>query len=218
MKKLFLLCGLMLGGAGVASAATISPVSYDMRNGTSGTFHYWDESYNGTGNTKQDHALLRGGTGELTDGVIATESWANEDLSVTNPDPYVGWLFAVDIVFRFDERYKFDTATFHFDDSKIGNVAAPNRVSIHGRSNDVYDDPAGTAPFAFEYAMNGVNANELTVRITASPAAKWIFLSEVTFEGELAPVPLPAGGLLLLAGLAGLGVVGRSKARGKLRG
>ena len=68
-----------------AAAGNVVPTSYDMLNGQTGSFTYWDDSYNGTGSPTTSGDLLTGGLGDLTDGVIATENW------FSTPGPYVGW-------------------------------------------------------------------------------------------------------------------------------
>lgn len=85
-----------------ALAATVTPTSYDMANGEKGSLTYYDDSYNVTGDTGVAKASLSGGTGDLTDSVIATANW----WSTTGP--YVGWrLTNPEITFNFDQSYAF---------------------------------------------------------------------------------------------------------------
>ena len=65
--------------ATAAHAVPIVPTSYEMPNGTTGTYSYWDDSYDGTGNNQLNFAALAGGTGDLTDGVIAVDNWFVEE-------------------------------------------------------------------------------------------------------------------------------------------
>ena len=76
---------MMIGLSECAVAETLHVTSYEMLNGGSGTFHYWDWSYNGVGNKNMDYAPLSNGLGELTDGIIATDHWNSQ------PERYVGW-------------------------------------------------------------------------------------------------------------------------------
>jgi len=66
----------MLAFVGAASSAYagVAPDSYDMLNGNTGSYNYWDETYNGSGCVTCDNAALSGGRGDLTDGIIATET------------------------------------------------------------------------------------------------------------------------------------------------
>ena len=205
--------------AGVAAAATVSPVSYDMPNGSTGSFAYFDSSYSGSGNVNVPGAALSGGLGELTDGVIATQNW-----NVT-PAPYVGWQSDPVITFHVDQVYAFSAITLHFDDSNgMGGVFQPASVSVNGVGYAVPENP-GAAPFGFTADLAGMQADSLTVQIFRTPGSAWVFLSEVSFEGAVpasapvSPIPLPAGGLLLVGALGALGLVRRrGLAAGAARG
>ncbi|MEM6372949.1 MAG: VPLPA-CTERM sorting domain-containing protein [Pseudomonadota bacterium] len=204
--------GLAAGFALVCAAAQatpVSPVSYDMQNGGTGSLTYWDDTYDGTGATTTSYSALSGGTGDLTDGVIATGNWF-----VSGQTPlYVGWLSRNPVItFRFDQAYDFTSATFYFDDSDgTGGVAQPNSVSING-VNELVPTNAGRAPFSFTYDLTGTTTDTLTAQLFRR--SSWVFLSEVTFEADVAPVPVPAAGGLLLAGLAGLGALRRRARKG----
>ncbi|MGP6085573.1 VPLPA-CTERM sorting domain-containing protein [Antarctobacter jejuensis] len=208
MKILALATALSLG-AMAANAATVTPVSYDMPNGNSGSYNYWDDTYTGTGNRTVDGAALSGGTGQLTDGVIATANWYSVESPRGPNGPYVGWSTALPqttnpvITFRFDKAYDFNSITFHFDDANGGGgVSAPRAVDVNGLGFGVAD-PAGSAPFAFTGSLAALGAtDELTVQIFHRTS--WLFLSEVTFDAEVSAVPLPASGLLLLGAFGGL--------------
>src|SRR5438067_2130557 len=72
----------------------LTPISYDMPNGfgraSGGMYNYWDKQYTGTGSTMTDGALLTGGLGDLTDGVIAGGHWYDVE-NIQGTGPYVGW-------------------------------------------------------------------------------------------------------------------------------
>lgn len=213
MKNLFAAaCAIVLFSAAASNAATIQPSSYNMRNGDSGTFHYWDDSYSGRGDNTLDSARLRRGLGDLTDGVIATENWSKvEGLA---GGPYVGWRDRTQrIVFKFDRAYYFSSATFHFDSNGGGGgVNAPRKVIVNGQKESVV--APGADPFAFTFDMEDFEATDrLVVRIRRARTSSWTFLSEVTFDGDVPAVPLPASGLLLLCAVSGMGVFSRKKNR-----
>jgi len=205
-KSLPLSAVLFILSAGTALAAPVTPSSYDMLNGETGSFTYFDDTYDGTVSGR----ALSGGTGDLTDGVIAPTNWnANGQTSST---PYVGWANETPaITFVFDHVYDFTSATFHFDHSNAGGVDQPSAVTINGITRTVPAQP-GSAPFAFIFDLTGQTTDILETTITRSSA--WVFLSEVTFEANVSPVPLPASAFLLLGGVAGLGALRRAKRRG----
>lgn len=200
---------LCLGG--VANAVPVTPVSYDMPNGYSGSYNYWDESYDGTGNTSANGAALSGGTGDLTDGVIATQNW-NVVEAPAGAGPYVGWTINPVITFNFASALDFLSATLYFDDSNgAGGVAAPASVSVNG-VNTAIADPEESQPFAVTIDLSGTTSDTLTLQIFRR--SSWVFLSEVEFDAasSATAVPVPASVLLLGSALAGLGL--RRRARG----
>lgn len=75
---------LLALAAGASQAAQLTVTSYDTPNGDgqahNGTYNYWDTPYTGAGDKTTDGLTpgvtpLSGGTGKLTDGVIATLPW-----------------------------------------------------------------------------------------------------------------------------------------------
>lgn len=193
-----------------ASAASVTPVAYAMPNGDSGSYNYWDESYDGSGATTVNGAALSGGLGDLTDGLIPTANWFVTE-APAGPGPYVGWLnINPTITFSFDQAYTFNALTFHFDDSNgNGGVGAPAGVTIAGQSFAI-GDPAGAAPFSYTATLAPVTASELVVTIARGNS--WVFLSEVEFDADTTGVvPVPAALPLLVSGLAGLGVLARRR-------
>ncbi|SPH17055.1 hypothetical protein DEA8626_00569 [Defluviimonas aquaemixtae] len=187
------------------SAATVLPTSYDMPNGNSGFFTYFDDSYNGSGNPSLSGDQLSGGLGQLTDGTIATQSWNS---TAGSHLPYVGWLNVDPVItFNFATNLSFNSMTFYFDDTNgVGGVSQPASVTVNGVNQIVPTNP-GSTPFSFTFDLNGATTNTLTASITRQ--TQWVFLSEVTFDAVPAPIPVPAALPMLLAGLGGLGFMSR---------
>lgn len=183
--------------SGAAASDEIFAKSYDMLNGETGSFTYWDDSYNGSGNTTQSGSQLSGGLGDLTDGVIATQNWN------FTPGPYVGWNTITPVItFHFDGVVDLSSVSLFLDDSNgAGGVAPPSlvRLVMGGVSIDrpIADPPSG-APFVFTADQLGLTGDTLDVTLFDG-AGSWVFLSEVKFNGT---VPTP--GALASFGIAGL--------------
>jgi hypothetical protein len=179
-----------------AAAGNVVPTSYDMRNGETGTFTYWDDSYNGSGSTTTSGDLLSGGLGDLTDGVIATQNWHQ------TPGPYVGWdTITPTITFKFGGEVQIDSIILHLDDSNgSGGVTPPSSVLVEWANGSLLaeiTDPDSGEPFAFTINALGFTGSELRVTLNDG-AAQWVFLSEIEFNG------VPGPGALSLGVLGGL--------------
>ncbi len=201
--------------AATASAAqTLAPSHYNMPNGygmaNGGSFNYWDASYSGSGAATTDYALLSGGRGDLTDGVIATEGWWLVE-NVEGTGPYVGWNRAETWVidFHFAERNRFDQVTLWHDDANgFGDILPPAAVTVvvDGRSQRFeLIDPPGDAPFA-STLMLGAGWEGDSIQLRIERLSNGLMLSEVAFEGVAAPVPEPSAWALMALGLASIGL------------
>ncbi len=163
----------------------IAPTSYDMLNGETGSYTYFDDTYDGIGSVTTPLSPLSGGLGDLTDGVIATQHW-NE-----TPVPYVSWK-TIDptITFRFAHPVWIQTVVLHLDDSNgSGGVYPPSDVTIvfGGESHNytVTDPPSGD-PFAASFPVDLVGDTMLLTMADHS-TSRYMMLSEVEFYG--APLP-----------------------------
>lgn len=210
----------VMGEALIAHAVQIMPSSYDMTNGygvsSGGEYNYWDASYSGVGNKTADGALLTGGLGKLTDGVIATTDWEWHESDGTprtvenfaGTGPYVGWTCGDPVItFKFNQA-KIDNITFYVDNpaGAYGGVAAPKSFTINGKIYTVDTTSLGSGPQVINLTnLDLDNVNDLTVIINRdlSPDSFWLFLSEVTFDdGNSVPVPEPASLILFGVGIS----------------
>lgn len=224
-NRLLLLCGMFafLLTAPYTNAAPLLPTSYDMLNGSGqasgGDYNYWDSSYSGKGSTK-DNALLFGGVGDLTDGVISDSNWYNAE-NLKGTGPYVGWRASVNknplVTFRFAGSTLLNSVTIYVDDSDgKGGVSTPESVDIGiegGKyANFITSDPKDGAPTSYTFSKLGLTGSAFDVRF--NNASDWIFVSEVQFDGQaanVAAVPEPATYLLSAVGLLALGLVARRR-------
>lgn len=212
MRSAASLIVLTLVLAAPAHAAPIFATSYSMLNGETGSFSYWDESYSGAGSTLVDGSPLSGGLGDLTDGVIASEGWFAAE-SPAGAGPYVGWTTITPVItFEFAPGTVIGSMTIYVDDSNgSGGVSTPSGARINGGVIIPLADGASGDPLSFTFT--GLNVSGPLTLELFDGQGPWIFVSEVTFDGERI-VPEPAA--LVLLGLAlGAVAVRRHRRRAK---
>jgi len=191
--------------SGTASAA-LMPDSYNMLNGNTGSFNYWDQTYTGAGCVTCNNASLSGGTGDLTDGIIAADNWVITEAPAGN-GPYVGWTLNPTITFHWNTIVNINSVTFYLDDSNgAGGVSAPASVMVDGNLFAI-TEPVGSAPFAFTANGFSFTGNDLVV--TLNRKNQWVFLSEVAFNTTA--VPEPETYTLMLLGLGAIATIGRRR-------
>jgi hypothetical protein len=209
MRKI--LSVLLFGCMAAAHAAIVSPTSYDIPNGYTGSFNYWDESYNGSGSTNVDGAALTGGLGDLTDGVLATDNWFVVE-APAGAGPYVGWTINPTLIFHFSAINNFTTVRIHFDDANgNGGVSTPASVDING-TNYVVPDPAGSAPFSQTFDVTGLSSDTLTITLNRNNV--WVFTSEFEFASDTSSlIPEPSTFIIAATGLFGITLLRRRRSR-----
>ena len=159
----------------------VRPTAYDMLNGQTGLYTYYDDTYDGDGNPQQALSPLSGGLGDLTDGVIATQNWG------TDHALYVGWK-TVDptITFHFNGTVQIDRVILYVDDSNgSGTVYVPQdvRIVMGGVTRDFdVTDPPGSEPCALEFGELGMEGDTMQVTIyDHNASSNYMMLSEVEF-------------------------------------
>jgi hypothetical protein len=195
---IFVMVAGLAAGWTPALGASIMPQRYEMMNGGISTFSYLDDSYNGSGDKTVPYAYLSGGLGDLTDGVIATQNWNN------TPGLYVGWGYGnIPVIrFHFSTPVTINTINIFVDDADgSGSVRLPDSYRIQMGSYDNTIDVSelsGSEPKQLQ--LTGLNISGTELVLTLNPSDIWVMASEITFEGEVVPLPgaVPIGALELL--------------------
>lgn len=164
----------------------VRPSYYDLQNGQTGTYTYFDDSYDGDGDKTVPLAWLRNGLGDLTDGVIATQHW-----NVTS-GPYVGWnTIDPEITFYFDDEVTINTVILYLDDNGGGGGVAPPqdvRLVMGGQSLTFpCTDPPGDEPFAFVIPDLNLTGTSIAVKLSDYSSSGYMMLSEVEFYSDITP-------------------------------
>ena len=187
-----------------AQAAPLTVSSYDMPNGDGqahgGTYNYWDASYDGHGHRHHDDSFLHGGTGALTDGIVATQAWDAVSNAQGTGD-YVGWKGSPTITFRFAGSVTIEAITLVVDDSNVGGVTSPSAVIVDGVTydNSHYADWFGGTQ---AITLGGLHIVGDSVTVTLVDPTSWVFMTEATFDGSVTSVPEPGSIGMMLAGVA----------------
>lgn len=175
----------VVGAGGAAQAALVDVTSYSMNNGdgvaSSSFLNYWDGTYSGAGAKTTDNAPLTGGTGALTDGVVAYQRWDGVDTTnasrlgqpisnISGTGEYVGWFTAKSdgsgetdvsrlpqITFNFASGHpEIHSVTFYVDASNNGLVGRPSSIEIGGLTYTINPTPgSGDSPLTVREAVAG---------------------------------------------------------------
>jgi hypothetical protein len=209
----------MLAAALPSVAAPVVSTGYDMPNGggqtSGGSYNYWDLAYSGSGSTTTDGAALSGGSGDLTDGVVAPGPWYTTENNA-GTGPYVGWYWGglgaqlnPTVTFHFAGSPTITSINVHMDHSFVGGVQAPAAILVDG-VNTAFTPPGGGFGWTTLSGLN-LTGGTHTLQFQQVPGW-WVFVSEVTFDGTA--VPEPASWAMMLAGFGLVGHALRSRRRG----
>ena len=191
----------------VHAGVIVNPISYDMPNGGGsahgGGWQYWDDTYDGSGNTTIDGAPLSGGLGQLTDGVVGTDNW-QVDLGNGVAYEWVGWWNTLNptITFDFGHLVDFESFELHINNSGNGCTAMFANANLSFSTDGISfgDDMVYTTPPeelgnpSARFVMIDMPRTSRYVRATLDHTAYWLFLSEVRFTA----IPEPSTTLLLM--------------------
>lgn len=204
-----------------AHAGLITVTSYSTPNGdgkaSGGSHNYWDLNYTGSGQTNVDGAPLSGGTGDLTDGIVASDFWYNVE-NDTGTGPYVGWYQTPTpnpvITFNFAGGPTIDTIQIHIDNSQFGGVFAPAAILVDGTSEAFTAPAPGTIGWITLSGLN-LTGNSHTIEFDQH-SGQWVFVSEVQFSGAAGTATPEPGTLGLFAAAGGI-MLGQIRRRRTLR-
>jgi hypothetical protein len=169
-------------------ATFLKPISYSMQNGQTGAFHYWDDTYNGSGSHATDGAALSGGVGQLTDGYVAATPYT-VDAGRGPAYEWVGWVnIQPTIIFDFGVQQTFKQIGIHSHNQL--DVPLWNSVIIDF-SNDgstfsnavnyttTTADKANSVARFINIAVSGASGRYVRLRFNNNT---WMMISEVQFQ------------------------------------
>jgi len=216
-----------IGGSGVGLTVRASDFAYNEGNLT----NYWNQSLNGgTGGFTQD-ALYDGmnvgryssGLGVCSGSVTQSGFYCSEDISsidgygtdiartVGGTDlPATGEVGASDemVVFMFSEMVRLVSVSFTgFDDNDDFVFRMLDPLGSYLPDLDANGDDNGNATPSYMFADDWTGS---MFGIGARQNDDGFRISGLSFE-HVAPIPLPAGGVLLLTALGGLGIAARRR-------
>ena len=203
-----------------AMAVQVFSTGYDTPNGggqaSGGSYNYWDLAYSGSGSTNIDGAALSGGSGDLTDGVVANNSWYATEVSA-GTGPYVGWYEpglggqrSPTVTFHFAGGTTITDINIHLDNVIYGGVESPIQILIDGINTPFVGPTPGTNGFVNFTGLSLSGASHTVQFVQAQ--GRWVFVSEVTFDGRTGGgVPEPASWALMIAGFCLVGGALRSR-------
>jgi hypothetical protein len=222
-------------GIGPAAASVLVVNSYNMPNGDGtaafGTWNYWDGNYTGSGAITTDGAPLTGGTGKLTDGVIATTGFSGltgalQNSNLAGTGLYVGWKYLDPVItFNLAQTSRVFSIDLYAQYAYVGLVGPPLTITIDG----VTYDPTVTLLSSTDERLSvsfkgGIVGSTFTVQPNAGPFGPdaiaynltypnfpipgnkepWMMVSEVQFNGVSA-VPELSTWAMMLIGFAAIG-------------
>ena len=192
----------VVGGGSVSTSVVVpvvkflQPVAYSIANGDTGSYHYWDESFNGTGNTQLDDASLAGGLGQLTDGVVGGDVWS-ADFGHGPAYEWVGWVDSNPVLtFDLGALKHVDGVLIHANNQQSGGVSLFASASVSYSTDGVTWSQPTTAvtsdadradPTARFIDVGGAGSGRY-VRITLERQSEWVFVSDVRFRAAAAVV------------------------------
>ncbi len=213
--------------ATAAQAVTI--VSYDIRNADPSGTGGWTNSYSGTITSSADGVPglvdLTGGSGTLNDGILPNSTVNNQlfftPLAIQNAS----------ITLRFDRAIRLGTIEFLNSPDYLGNsvVGGVREVVAIGGGGDFFATaesagfgPVGASGFPVSDRFDFSNTIFAEFELDSIILSNFFvdgpnFINPfsigeiVVTEAQVAPVPLPASGALMVAGIGGLIAARRRK-------
>jgi hypothetical protein len=207
-----------------AQATKLNVVSYSMKDGASQYGYNWygynDNSYN---KPRSSEGYLSGGLGDLTDGVES----ASTVLGYYNWTPYVLWDRETPVItFDLGATKSVSSINTYFKYFPVAAVYMPDSVGIRVSNDGTTYTDLSTFVISADQRVVGGNDTNREFQVLSAPVTgryfeltlnnqidgRWIALGEVTFKGNVTPIPEPETYAMLVAGL---GLIGAAVKRRK---
>ncbi|XP_018915525.2 discoidin domain-containing receptor 2 [Bemisia tabaci] len=166
-------------------------VSYSAPQGSNGLV---DRSYDGF----IDRGIMRGGLGQLTDGLYGTPQFLHDSRDEESGSRWVGWLKSADsaapleLMFQFETVREFISMKVHVGHVMDGDVQIFSKAQIHlSLEGDLYQaKPVVFSPFLDPHTTdNAINISiplynrvGKYVKVEFFFSLHWILISEISFE------------------------------------
>lgn len=155
-----------------------------------------DEIYDG----KNDKGVLRGGLGQLTDGIFGQNDYRLTDHEQSGYD-WIGWKNRsnINLLFHFDTLRNFTSIHLHTSNFFPDHISLFHSIIIHTCANDHHhpmmeylipqdetNSSARIVEILFDHS-NSLFADCLNLTLTMNNRSEWILISEVQFHS----IPIP---------------------------
>ena len=214
LKDLLIALGFVALTPVSALATALTVTSYTIPNGGTGAYDYQDTTYSNcpASDCTTTGAILSGGKGRLTNGIIPTTDWYID----SNSAGWIGWSIGEPngtnptTTFNFAGSPTVNSVSIWYDNSLgSGGVTEPGSVSIDGTS---YAFTPDSVEGPQDFTVSGLHLTGSSANLQFFQGAQeWIMIGQVTFNGTNGggppAIPEPTtmflmGGGLLAAALA----------------
>lgn len=157
---------------------------YDTINGSSG---YLDRTYSVNGvlspSANSAGTALSGGTGMLSNGVVAKRPWFNTTTGTSNADDWVGWSNRASVTVTFSLPAPYSTVLIHVSNEQgVTGIYGPSFVKVNGVTRTSTTTVAtGTIGWLTYTGLSLAAGGQCVIEI-GIVSGTFLFVSEIFFQ------------------------------------